>query len=61
MGVVLLEEVSLGMGFEVSRVQARPSGSLFLLPVGLDVEFSTISPAPCLPECHHIPHNDEMD
>lgn len=36
------------MGFEVSKSQARPSGSLFLLPVDPDVEL--LAPlAPCLP------------
>ena len=30
--------VSLGVGFGISNAQARPSFSLFLLPVDLDVE-----------------------
>jgi hypothetical protein len=35
--------VSLAMDFEISRVQAKPSNSLFLLPVMLDVELSATS------------------
>jgi hypothetical protein len=45
--------VSLRVGFEVSKVQARPSGSLFLLSADPDVELSASSPASCLPACHH--------
>jgi hypothetical protein len=49
--------VSLGVGFDVLEAQARPSGSLFLplLPVDLDVELSATSPAPCLPVHCHAP------
>ena len=45
----------LGVGFEVTKTQARLSGSLFLLPVDLDVELSVTSPAPCLLVCDHAP------
>ena len=50
--------MSLGLGFEVSEAQARPSISLFLLPDNLDVELSAPLPAPCLPVCHHASHYD---
>jgi hypothetical protein len=46
--------VSLEVGFEVSKVQARPISSLFLLPVDLDVEFSAPGPAPYLPMCYPL-------
>lgn len=47
--------VSVGVGFEVSKAQARPSGSLFLLPADLDIELSATSPTPHLPAYHHAP------
>lgn len=51
--------VPLRVGFGVSKAQARPSGSLFLLPVDPDIELSANSPTPHLPEYHHSPrHND---
>ena len=46
--------MSLEVGFEVSKVQARPISSLFLLPVDLDVEFSAPGPAPYLPMCYPL-------
>ena len=50
---------SLGVGFEVSDAQARPSVALlFLLPADPDVELSAASPVPCLPTCHHGSHHD---
>jgi hypothetical protein len=42
------------VGFGVSNAQARPSVSVFLLPVDPDVELSATSPAPCLPACQHV-------
>ena len=33
----------------------------FLLPVNLDAEVSTTSPAPCLPAFHHASHHNNMD
>ena len=45
--------VSLGMGFVVSNSQARPTISLFMLPVDPDLELSTTSLGPCLPACHY--------
>jgi len=62
-GMALLEEVwsywgrcglvggsrSLGMGFEVSKAQARLSIALLLLSVETDVQLSATSPALCLP------------
>jgi hypothetical protein len=50
--------VLLAMGFEVSKVPARPRVSLFLLPVDLDVELSASSTS-CLPVCHHASHHDD--
>lgn len=50
--------MSLGVDFEVSEAQARPSDSLFVLSADLDVELSAPCPAPCLPEGHHAPHHD---
>jgi hypothetical protein len=49
----------MGVGFEVSDAQARPSVSLFLLPANLDVEFLVPSLAPYLPVCHHAFHHDD--
>jgi hypothetical protein len=37
--------ISLGLGFEISKAQASPSMSLFLLPVDLDVKLSATYPA----------------
>ena len=54
MSVALLEEVYHGVGFGVSKAQARASDSLFLLLVGLYVELSAISPPPCLSACCHL-------
>lgn len=59
-GVVLLEEVSLGMDFVVSDTQARFS-SFFLLPVDMDIELSAISPVSCLPLYRHATHHDENE
>ena len=51
--------MSLEMGLGVSSAQARPSGTLFLLPAHLDVELSATSPAPCLLVfCHASNHDD---
>lgn len=33
-----MEKTLLGVGFEVSEAQARPSGSIFLLPADADAE-----------------------
>jgi len=52
--------VPLEVGFGVSGSQARPSPSLFLLPLVLDVEFSVPSPERYLPLCHHaFCHDDD--
>ena len=52
--------MSLGEGFEVSKSQARPSGSLsLLLPADSDIEFSTTTTALCLPAYHHVFHNGD--
>jgi hypothetical protein len=45
------------MGFEVSKAQATPNVTLFLLPLDLDIEFSGTSPAPCLPAGHCPPYH----
>ena len=59
----MLEELSLGVGFEVSDVHARPNVSLILLLVEPEVELSATSPAPCLPACHHasLPGNNGLN
>jgi hypothetical protein len=61
--LALLELVSFcwrsRVGFEVLKAQARPIGSLFLLPAGPAVGLSATSPVPCLPVCLHAPHNDD--
>jgi hypothetical protein len=52
--------MSLGMGYEVSEAQARPSClavTSCCLPI-LDVELSATSLTPCLPECHYAAHHD---
>ena len=40
--------VSLGVDFGISKAQASPNGSFFLLPLNPDAEFSAASPAPCV-------------
>lgn len=42
--------VSPRVGLEVSKAEARPSGSVFLLPVDLDIELSVILSA-YMPPC----------
>lgn len=53
-GVVLLEEVSLGMDFEDSKTHIIPSEPLFLclVVVVLTCKLSATAPVPCLPACH---------
>ena len=53
--------MSLGVGFEVTQVEIRPSVSHFLslLSVDLDVELLSFSPAPYLPVWHHVSHYNE--
>ena len=53
------ESVSLGVGFKVSRVHAKPRVSLLLLLANQDVELSATSPAPCLPAFSQVSHLDE--
>ena len=45
--------VSLGLGFEVSDAQGRPSVALSLMPANPDVELSAPPPAPSLPVRHY--------
>lgn len=45
--------ISLGMGFRISNVQARPNVLLFLLSTDLDIKFSVTTPSRFLPVCHH--------
>lgn len=47
--------------FEVLKVQARASFSLFLLQAALDVECSVTSLPPSLRACHHASHNDDIE
>jgi hypothetical protein len=51
--------VFLEVDFEVSKAQARPSVSLFLLPTDPDVELSATSPTSCVPACHHVSHHND--
>ena len=51
--------MTLGVGFELSKAYARPSGSVFLLPVDSDVDLTTASPAPCLPTCRHVSYHED--
>jgi hypothetical protein len=44
---------------EGKKAQARPNGSVFLLPVDPDVELSIYLSSPCLPTCRHAPHHDD--
>ena len=56
----LLEEgVTMDAGFEVSKTQARPSISLFLLPVDQDVKLSATSATFFLPVCHQASCHDD--
>lgn len=50
--------VIIGVGYEVSKVRARPSVTLFLLSMDLAVEFSVL-PAPCLPAWYHASCHDK--
>ena len=50
-GVDLLEECATG--FEVIKVQAKPTGFLFLLLADPDVGLPATSPVACLPVCCH--------
>ena len=52
--------VSLKMVLGVSKVQARLSVSLLLMPANPDTELSATSPAPCLPTCHDNGPNSEL-
>lgn len=53
MGVTLLEEMPLGMGFKVSEAKSKFRISL-PTPLDLDVEkLEVTSPVPSLPGCHH--------
>ena len=47
--------------FEVLKVQARASFSLFLLHADLDVERSVTSLSPSLRACHHASHKGGMN
>ena len=48
----------VGVGFEVSFVQATSTDSVhFLLPAGQDAELVAPFPASCLPACHHDDDN----
>jgi hypothetical protein len=49
------------VGFEVSEVQDKPSGSLFLLPEDPDVGLSATSPAAYLPTATMLPTMMTMD
>lgn len=44
--------MSLGVGFDFSKVQARPIASLFLLSVEQDVKFSATALELCLSASH---------
>jgi hypothetical protein len=60
LGAVAFCRNSLEVGFGVSEAQARLSDfrSLFL-PLGPDVELSSISGAPCRPACCCASHYDD--
>lgn len=46
---------TVGLGFEVSYVQALTNNTIhFLLPAKQDAELSAPSPVPCLPTCYHV-------
>lgn len=52
--------VSFGVGFEDSEVQARPRAySVFLLPMNLIIELSGTCPAPGLLIYCHTSHHDD--
>lgn len=57
----LLEEVSLGLGFEALKALAMPSVTPFMLPDELDVELSTPYPVPYLPVCCHVSRHDDIE
>lgn len=52
--------VLVGVGFEVSRIQNRPSVSL-LMTVNPDVEFTDTSLATCLPAYFNVSYHDENE
>lgn len=60
--VALLEEVChSGVGFEVSKGQARPTVSLFLMHADLDEGLEATSPASCLPAFSRAPCYDDRE
>lgn len=56
----LLEEVLLGVGFEVSKGHTRPSLSFFLPAICRWYELSATASEPCLPACCHTPALDDL-
>lgn len=48
--------VTLGVGFRVSQVQARPGG--FFSSCFLQIQMWN-PPAPRLPVCRHVPHHED--
>ena len=58
-GMAPLEEVChWGVGLDRSKVSARPSVTLILMPVDQDTELSATSPAPYLHACCLASHHD---
>jgi len=53
--------VSLGVGFEVSITQAKPSVTLFMVSENLDVELSATSLALYLPTHYHASHHADNE
>ena len=57
--VLVWGSVSLGVVFEFSEIQARPSGLLSLLAVDSNVGFLATSSEPCLIACYRASCHDD--
>jgi hypothetical protein len=53
-----MEVCQWGVGFMLSEAQARPTGSLFLLPTNPEVEPSALTSSSCLPAYRHASCHD---
>jgi hypothetical protein len=59
---LVIESMSLEVGFEVSNAQTRPNVcvSLFLVPTAPGVEFSATPLSPGLPVHYHASHHNSI-
>lgn len=57
--MALLEEVCHWEGLEFFKRPGKAQWFSLPWPGNQDVELPAISPAPCLPMCHHTPHHND--